>query len=170
MLCTALIRPSLLQEALLCFGLSSRYPEKQHSAGSGAHLPLIPKEWGNIRGHKSQPAAQRRALWLMMSALGYVVSVGHIYALMKTPLQATLLLTAQLLGCSWCCHGWRPPQGLGKIMFLGELQWATTASEVNGICPFLSFLTVDYYCYLLSLKSPYNNNTWETDCSRQKTD
>lgn len=55
-------------------------------------------------------------------------------------------------------------------MFLGELQQATTASEVNGICPFLSFLTQDYYCYLLSLKSPCNNNTQETDCSSQKTD
>lgn len=62
MLCTALIKPSSLHEALLCFGLSNRYPEKQHSAGSGAHLPSFPKNEAICRGCKSQPAAQRRAL------------------------------------------------------------------------------------------------------------
>lgn len=119
MLCTAVIRPSLLQEALLCFGLSSRYPEKQHSAGNGAHLPSFPKNEAICRGHKSQPAAREELSGsLCVCALGYVVSVGYISALMKTPLQAILLLTPQLLGCS----GWRPLQGLRKIMFLRERQ------------------------------------------------
>lgn len=166
----ALISPSLLQQALLCFGLLSRRSEMHQSAEVVYHLPSFPRNEAIHGDHMSQPMAQRTALWLEMCVLGYVVSAGCISVLMKTPLRAISLLTPQLLGCSWCCHGSSPLQGQRKIMFLGELQQATTASEVNGICPFLSFLILDYYCYLLSLKSPYNNNTCETDCSSQKTD
>lgn len=70
MLYSALVRPSLLQEALLCFGLSSRYPEKQHSAGSGVHFPLPPKEWGNLEGPQVPASSPEK------SSLAYDVCTG----------------------------------------------------------------------------------------------
>lgn len=128
------------------------------SARSGVSLALIPEESDNPQGSQVPANSTENSSLAQDVCTGVCGFCRPVSVLMKTPLRAILLLTPQHLGCSWCCHGSSPLQGLRKIMFLGELQWATTVSELNGICPFLSFLILDYYCYLLSLKSPYNNN------------